>query len=159
MRIVQVKVYHFDELSKAAKKIALDSHRDVQVESEDWADLIVGDASDIGLKISSFDTYEDEIEGELTQDIRKCIELIKKNHGHNCATYKIAIETETKLSDSNLSLKELQSIESEFLDNLLREYLDMLNNHLNYLTSDEGLAEYFDAKWYEFTEDGKRFKF
>lgn len=54
MRIKEIKVYAFDELSDEAKDKAINKLYDINVGYE-WWDSIYEDARNIGLEIESFD--------------------------------------------------------------------------------------------------------
>ena len=60
----QITVYSFSELSDSSKQKAIEDNRYISVK-ENWWENVYEDANNIGLKITSFDDYRGEIEGEL----------------------------------------------------------------------------------------------
>ena len=135
-------VYKFDELSEKAKANALSLLRDINVEYE-WWEFTCDDAERIGLKIEGFDTYRGEIEGKLTEDTVDVAKNILREHGEICETYKLA---KNFLYERD---------EEEFERAIKKEYLSMLANEYDYLTSDEAIIETIQENDYEFTESGK----
>jgi uncharacterized protein (DUF2342 family) len=64
VRTVQTKLYNFEELSKEAQQKAIDNLRDINVDYQGWDEHIMDAAFDCNLKITSYDTYHGNIEGE-----------------------------------------------------------------------------------------------
>lgn len=162
MKTIETKVYQFDELSDKAKEKAIEWGRDLNV-SHDWWDFICDDASNIGLKITEFDTYRGTIDGKFLTSGADVAREIIKNHGPNCGTYKTAIQFETDKAkifanpnDDNNDEK-LDELEENFRRSLLEDYILILKNEYEYMTSDEAVIETIRINEYDFTEDGKRF--
>lgn len=84
-------LYKFDELSEDAQGKAIEHLYDLNVD-HDWWDCIYEDAARIGLTITGFDTYRQEISGDLTVGLPECVRLITAEHGEKCDTYNTAIE-------------------------------------------------------------------
>lgn len=138
-------VYTFDELSDDAKQKALEDNSEINVEYWEWWDSIEGDANEIGLDITEFDTDRQTIGGKLTDDLQGVCKAILANHGKNCDTYKLAEQWQHKHGEDN---------EQEFLKALLGEYLQMLIQEYEFCTSDESIADTLIANEYEFTKEG-----
>ncbi len=164
MRTVRTKVYQFSELSDKAKQNAIDKLYYINVEDE-WWESMYEDAAEIGLKITGFDIDRgDFCEGDFTLSANEVAQNILNNHGEQCETYKTAenfmkewqpvfntyMETET--GDDVL-----MELEHDFLKSLCRNYLAMLRNDYEYMTSEAAIIETIEANEYEFTVDGKRF--
>jgi len=175
MKIVEVKIYSFNELSKEAQQKAIEKFRYYQVE-DNWWECTYDDAAEIGLKITSFDLDRNKhAKGEFTKSFFDVIDAIKTNHGESCETYKLAIGYETTynnlvhthsdgISTEVVSEENEQSfdecadeLESEFLNDLLECYADMLQEESEYLVSDECVTEFIESNDYEFTEEGNRY--
>jgi hypothetical protein len=159
MKIVKTKVYQFKELSETAKKKALEKLYDINVDY-DWWDSVYDDAEQIGLKITSFDIYHKDITGELTLDIQESCKAIMENHGEKCETYKTAktyLEQFNKISDENRE-DENEDLTAEYEHDLLEDYLVMLSNEYDYMTSEQAIVETIEANEYDFTEDGRIFR-
>lgn len=174
MRTITTTVYLFSELSEQAKKKAIQECWDYNV-SHNWWEDIYKDAERIGLKISGFDIDQrGNIQGKLTASLFECCDLIHKEHGEECSTYKIATDymkqwsdLVTKHSDGINTDKvaegneadfdnEADELESDFLKALCTDYLVMLRNEYEHQTSDEAIVETIEANGYEFNEDGTR---
>ena len=155
MKLVEVKIYSFNELSKEAQQNAIEKFRYYQVE-DNWWECTYDDAKTIGLKLTSFNLDRNKhAKGEFNKSFFDVIDAIKKNHGESCETYKLAIGYETTYNnlvhthsdgintevvseehseDFEDTFKELQE---EFLNDLLECYADMLQEESEYLVSDE----------------------
>lgn len=138
--------YKFDELSGESKERALEELAYINVDNE-WWDCTQDDAREIGLNITSFelDRYQ-HITGELLDSIANICEAILANHGESCGTYKIAKKFRHRTGEDNEEL---------FLKELLNEYLSILNNEYEYLTSEESIVETIESNEYEFSIDGR----
>lgn len=146
-------LYKFEELSKEAKEKAIESLYDLNVDHE-WWDSVYDDAENIGLKITSFDIDHHEIEGKFINTAIFTAEAIKKNHGESCETYKTAMEYFSErekvinaererlisngenLSEFNPNEVGMDEVDAKFLKSLLEDYLIMLRNEYDYLTSE-----------------------
>lgn len=164
-------LYTINELSPAAREKAIDKNRDWNV-MEDWWDGVYDDASQIGLKITSFDLGRGhEIGGEFTESAESCAHSIVGDHGHDCETFKTAnaylTERDELLSvwpkdddgefeDVYLLDDKLDDLDDEFLHAILEDYLVILSHEYDYLTSDEAIVESLETNEVEFTEDGGR---
>lgn len=137
-------VYKFEELSEEAQQNALEKLYDINVDWS-WWEYIYDDAKDIGLEITSFDLYHNDIEGRLTEDLPTVAQRILDNHGDVCETYQLAKQWQHKHGEDN---------ETEFLKLLLGEYKSLLEREYEYQTSEEAIKETIDANEYEFTKEG-----
>lgn len=144
-----VNIYTFAELSPEMQSKVLDNYRDINVDHA-WWDYTYDDAEQIGLKITSSDIDRRDIEGHFVEHPSTVITTIMENHGDATETYKTAV----KYKDA-FTLAVDEDTEQEFLKELLEDYLQMLSNEYDYLTSDEAIKETILASEYEFTESGK----
>lgn len=165
MKIIETKVFSFEELSKEVKQKVLEKYYDISV-SDQWWDLTYDDAKEIGFHIQGFDLDRGSyVKGKLLGTAESTAELIKENHGDTCATYKTAHEFLIELSAlKDLAAKEerdldgeIEDLESDFLDKLCTCYLKILRDEYEYLTSEESIIETFEANEYTFTAEGKMF--
>jgi hypothetical protein len=162
-----ITYYKFDELSDRAKQNAIDKLRDINVDY-DWWDYVYDDAETIGVKITGFDIGRGSYCEMEFQDSRVGVaELILKNHGEMCDTYKLAktfLEDMGKAMPDNYDELEydeqvkiddaVDELKDEFENTLSGEYLSMLRQEYEYLTSDEGIIETIECNEYEFDADG-----
>ena len=169
MRTIEVKVFHFDELSDDAKQKALDKLRynDCQY---DWWDSIYEDAKEIGIKLDSFELDRNRhCTGEFLLSAVEVAQNILNAHGDKCETFKTATEfikdwepvfhnymDETHEDyESRKCEDEMMSLEDDFRKSILEDYSIMLQHEADYLSSDEAIKESITANEHEFTEDGE----
>lgn len=138
-------VYDFDELTPDAQAAAIEKLYDINVDF-DWWDNVYYDAEQIGLKITEFDTYRGTIGGHLTEDMGTVCKLILDNHGLTTSTYVLAEKNLHRHGEDNTE---------QFEKDLLEEYLSILRDDYEYLTSEEAIIETIHANEYEFYEDGR----
>jgi hypothetical protein len=165
MRTIRIKLYKFNELSESAKQKAIESLSDINVDFE-WWESIYEDAKNIGLEITGFDSAY-YCTGQFINDAEDTAELILKEHGESCETYKDAeefmrkfIPTKEKYESENegwyfRDTDESEEMAQDFLNDLLEDYRIMLRNEYEYQTSEEAIIETIEANEYEFTQDGK----
>jgi len=176
MKTIETVVYEYDELNDKAKAKARDWYSQVSAVLDNWWDCTHEDAEQAGLKLTSFDldsaSFVRNLEGHFVVSAIECSEAILANHGEHCATYVTAkayceaidalpelppedspdyAETERRLCES------VDALESDFLVQLLDDYTALLQQQLEYVESEEYLAEGIRANEYTFTIDGKRF--
>ena len=168
MKIIETRVYKFKELTEDAQDVALQEQCEINVDYEWWESVYEG-ATEIGLKISSFDIGRAQYcNGDFIDDAEDVANAIIENHGHNCETYKDAEaflteyeKFQEKLDDEFLDdyevEQDIEELESEFLQTLLEDYRIILKNEYEYLTSEEAIRETIIANEYDFTADGKLF--
>lgn len=160
MRTITTTVYSFDELNDNAKQKAVENLYDINTRF-DWWEYVYSDASEIGLKIRSFDLYRNDIDIDFNLSAAEVSQNILNEHGETCKTHEIAIEflnehnpIFSEYLETEEGEDELIEIESKFLKQLSNEYLTILKNELEYLESEEAIIETIQANEYEFTEDG-----
>lgn len=175
MKTIRIKVYKFAELSEKAQEKAIDSLRYINVEHGWWA-YTYEDAENIGLKITGFDLDRPNYcEGELLHSLTEVCNLIVKNHGENCDTYKTAKSFLTKwgklvkdhsdgidinkvCEDKEYEFYQLaDELGNEFKKALCEDYKIILQHEYDYLTSDEKIKDTIITNEYDFTADGKKF--
>ena len=180
MRTIETTVYKFDELSDKAKQKAIENLYDLNVDDE-WWENVYEDAANIGLKITAFDLGRAcYVEGHFTQDALGVADVILREHGEQCETYKTAYKyvedywqlycqedadmlcmpgkardwdfvTYTEYGDP----ENLEDLNKEFLRSLCEDYKIILQNEYEYLTSEEAIVETIQANEYEFTAEGE----
>lgn len=175
MKTIQTTVYEYSELSEKAKAAA----RNWWLESgglDDWWRCTYEDAEQIGLKLTSFDlcsaSFVRNLEGHFIVSAIECSEAIFREHGEHCDTYKTAkafdaandalpeLPSEDSPEYGEIERRLCESVdanEADFLDALLRDYAKLLQQQLEYMESEEAIAETLTANEYTFTESGKRF--
>lgn len=147
MKTIALKLYSFSELKPdIAKKVILQLS-DINV-NEDWWENMYTDAAMIGLKITSFNADLSIIQGKLTSPINHVIREIVENHGKNTDTYVTAMRYKNIYSDDT------DALEIEFLHDLLKNYIKMLKEEYDFLTSDEEIKNSIEINEYTFEVDG-----
>lgn len=172
MRIKEIKVYPFDELSGDAKEKVIGNMADINVYYE-WWDYIYEDAANVKLKLTGFDIDRASYcKGDFVEYAEDTAKAILEQHGEKCGTYSTAvtfladskalfIEFPDKPDDEGHDLNEdarneaQEELNAEFLYSLLEDYRIILSKEYDYLTSEEAIIETIKANEYEFTEDGK----
>lgn len=163
MRVQEIKLYKFDELSDDAKEKAREWYREGYDGQFEW-EYILDDSKGIGLKILELHPIGTRgcNKGEFITTARECAEKVLKNHGENCETYKTA---RAYLKDIDaLELDEdgdfvdedtADEVTKDFKYSLLENYRIMFEKEVDYQNSDEVVDESIIANEYEFTEDGE----
>lgn len=171
MRIEEIKIYIFDELSETAKENARDWYR--QGFDYDWWDCTYEDAKNIGLKLTGFDLDRNRhATGKWLWSALETAHKIIEDHGEHCETYQTAKdylvtrdELVKKYSDGTDQVtedneydfdQECDDIDADFLRSLLEDYSILLQKEWEWMNEDEQVDEAIRANEYEFTEDGKR---
>ena len=175
-----VTLYEFDELSEEAQEAALCSLYNINVD-HDWWDCTLADAHAIGLTIKEFDIDRKTIKGELHEYPLDVFKLIRENHGVRCNTLETATayhrqyirafvewykaQTQESNPASHWKRKdwleefkfedEAKEVEADFVQALLEDYLVMLRDEYEYLTSRVEVVESIKANGYLFNELGK----
>lgn len=169
-RTVRTKVFFYDELSKAAKQVAVTDNSDINVDY-DWWDGTYDDASEVGIKLNGFDLGRGQsIDGVLEDSAKDVAKAIVDAHGKTCGTHITAkaylkeltvIEVKAALigaDDDAGSEDEIEALDEQFKKDILHQYWLILQREYNYLQSDESIIETIKVNEYEFTEDGHRFR-
>ena len=178
MRIIETKVYQFEELDEQTKQKAIDNCRYKNIDNGDWYEFIQEDLSLVGIELRSFDINRGNYAHLFIDDMYISCEKIIKFHGENCETYKIAqryIEKYDSIKDKidNLECienddsdeehlnklchldRDLEDLDEEYEKEFSEEVLSMLRKEFEHLTSDEHIIECFDINQCEFTDQGK----
>lgn len=164
---ITTTVYTFDELKdEKAKAAARDWLREC-VMSDNWWAQVYEMAKRDGVNITGFDLYrKDDCTLEFTDGAFNVANIIKKEHGATCDTYKAAIayiEAITALPDTGNDEEESRNaqagdeIEAAFLKALSRAYFKMLRDEAEDMESDAYLDDCLTGNEYTFTATGKRF--
>lgn len=169
-KIIETTVYEYHELPTETAKAAARQWLSEAATDSEWWDTDYQDALDVGLKITGFDLERRGITIEIETSAPEVAETIIGNHGKECETYKAAhdylreldtigaaCDAEDGTPERNTWEAKREEIDGDFLKELRRCYLHMLDSDYEYLTSAEHLAEFAEANEYTFTETGKRF--
>ncbi len=164
MKTKTINLYSFDELSEKAKSKAIENLYDINVNHE-WWDSTYEDAKNIGIKITGFDTgRRNDITGEFILSSHEVAANIIRDHGETCETNKTAqtfldstnsVQCEYPDGEGEEYESQMMELEDEFLNSILEDYLTILRDEYEYLTSDEAIIETIQANEYTFTEIGK----
>lgn len=176
MRIIEVKLYKFNELNEEAKKKALDKLQLINVEFNNWFDSDYEDANRVGIKITGFDLGRaNSISLEFIEGAEEVAREILKEHGEGCDTFEAAtnflkdkdnlvyelsdkIETERVAEGNEEEFDErCDSLEEEFKKEIEACYFKQLHSSYEYLISEEAIKETIEANEYEFTEEGEKY--
>ena len=161
MKILEFKVFTFDELSDKAKERAREWYRGAGLDYE-WWDSTYDDAAQIGLRITSFGLDRNRFAtGEFTKDAQTVCDLILANHGVSCETHKTALKFKNDFNDLKSPSEDYDDkfgeLKEEFEKSLLEDYSIILQKEYEYLYSNESVDENIKANEYTFLESGKRF--
>jgi hypothetical protein len=164
MRVIETKVYKFEELSDEGKQKAVEKLYDINV-SHDWWKHLYEDAANIGLKLTGFDLDRNRYAaGNFTLAACEVAANIFRDHGETCETYKTATDFMEEwqpafnkyMETEGYELEqELIRMESEFEESLIEDYSILLQKEYDYQTSEEAIIETIEANDYEFTEEGE----
>ena len=167
MKTIEINLYQFEELSADAKTNAIDSLSDINV-SCDWYSYHLDEAEELGLHIDTFDIHHTmSASGNFILSANEVAQNILNSHGEQCSTYKTAKTFMHKwlplfskyMQEEGEELEsELMELEDEFLNNLLKDYVKIMDDDYDYLTSDEAVEETIKANEYYFTKDGKIYR-
>jgi hypothetical protein len=167
--VTRTDVFKFDELSDAAKQKAVENLYDLNVSFE-WWDSVYEDAETIKCKIKGFDLGRANDIDFTCPDVHETATLILENHGDQTDTYKLAEQylkdhdkiieeaerdEDGELADEYAVVRLLDDLDAEFIRALGEEYLSILRQEYEYLTSEEAIIETIRANEYEFTEEGR----
>jgi hypothetical protein len=168
MKTKTLEIYDFDELSESAQDVALDEVRRIN-DDYGWWDSVYEDAKDVGIILESFDLdrsrhakgYFRHCDGGLD-----CAELIVKNHGEICETYKTAtvyLADRDKLMrtpiegdfDETALVNLLDDLNTDFLQSILEDYSMLLQREYEYICSKEAIMETIGCGGYTFNVNGQ----
>lgn len=173
----ETKVYSFSELSEQGQQKAIENNCYINTEYE-WWDFTYSDAKEIGLKIDGFDLDRNKhATGEILVSANDSANKIITIHGKESNTYSIASEflsewakrveyysdgiTKDQVTEDNERDfdNDADDLESYFLNNLLKEYANILQNEYDHRTSSKAIKETLIDNNYEFTEEGNIFNY
>ena len=178
VREVTFKLYKFNELSDEVKEKILDDCRFIMVEYFNWWEFVCKDAENIGLEIVEFDLDRMSIVIKLNTSVLDSIEKAMEYFSNDSKPFTIAkyyYDSIMELADSakvkeylkdnpdddicdaiyNLSLDDL--FYDDYVYDMRKVFLKMLEDEFNCLTSDAVIIDMFEANDYKFFETGKIF--
>lgn len=171
METVKVKIYTFEELPEDIQQKILEKFYDINI-FYDWWEYTFEDAKNIGLKINTFELDRGRnITGEFYDNASEVAQNILNNHGEHCQTHITAfnfleewqpifseyMNEDSELYESEEAERRLIDIENEFLNDLLSDYLSLLDKEWEYITSEEAIKESIIANEYTFRKNGEQF--
>ena len=164
-----IEAYQFYELSESGKEKAIESCYDLNVDFE-WWEQVYEDAGQAGIKITAFDIDRGSYcELDFIDSGAEVAHYIIDNHGEMCDTHQTAKEYLTKRDetvkaaplDENMDFvdqweldQELDELREDFKKAIAEEYLSILRQEYEYLTSEAAIIETIEANEYEFTAEG-----
>ena len=167
----QITVYTFAELSSDVQDKIVSRFADINVDF-DWWECVYEDAERVGLKISGFDLYPMNIAIEFTDDAVFTAAKILSEHDGDTRTLALAFDAGrddlVKKHSDGIRLDivaednedafdtECADLEADFLRALGREYLSILEDRYEYLTSREAIVETIEVNDWLFTVEGIR---
>ena len=167
-------IYKFDSLPDEGKEKALENLYDINI-SVEWWDYIYEDAKNVGIKITDFNLDRGSYcKGHTVENVEVVCNLIIKNHGRQCETYKTAesyFETRRQIYgkypltytddycgaddyDEYGRIYELRQLSEDTTGAILEDYRVILQKGYGYLTSEKAIIETIKANDCEFTADG-----
>lgn len=172
MRTIETIVYNFNELDKKAKLKAIEDNRYFYVQ-DNWWQNVYESAEEIGLEITEFDLGRGRhINGKFIKDVESVADYILKEFGEICEAYKVAenyqrerdniLEKAEKdqhgdFTDLYTLDNELDALDTEFKNDLLKYYLKCLQLEYDFYMSDEFISDFLINNEYDFLQDGTRF--
>ena len=174
-----IEAYKLDELSESGKSKAIQSLYDINVDFDWWAH-VYEDAKRVGMRITGFDVDRGSFcDLEFIDSGEEVARSILDTHGETCLHDTGVTREQAKLYitardtlilecqqnweggelidedalDSNLD--ELDELYDEFKKAMSEEYLSMLSQEYDYLTSEEAIINAIESNGYEFTEEGE----
>jgi hypothetical protein len=172
-----VTLYSFTELSDDAKEKALENMGLCNVDYG-WWETVYEDAKSLGIIITESDTYHSTIDGRLELSLLESCKVVRNNHGKHCGTYKTAKQylseycsafvewlsyqdTEDEEDWTRLDWfkdfewsEEAEDITKNYRMAMLEEYIVLLREEYEYLTSEKAIIETIEANEYLFDESG-----
>ena len=163
MKTIIINLYEFKELSKEVQEKVIQDNWNINVEYSNWWEGVYEDSQRIGLKLTGFNLDYNTIEGEFLLSPIEVSQNIINEHGENCNTFKLSLDFQEQWQpifndymneeSANYESRELeikmQSLEDNYLKSLLKEYLKMLNNEYEYLTTKEAIINSLDGNTFE----------
>jgi hypothetical protein len=163
MRTVSTNLYSINELSDSVKAKVLDKYR---YEFSDWyyQDITYDAHESSHMSIDEFNLDHSYIVCEFNTGAKDTAHTVIKNHGESCASYTIASNFLSALSslesqpDDERTDALVAGLEEDFMEDMGKYYLNMLESEYDNCTSDEYITEMLEVNGYEFTEDGNRYR-
>jgi len=176
-RQMPVTLYSFTELSDDAKEKALENMGLCNVDYG-WWETVYEDAKSLGIIITESDVYRSTIDGRLELSLIDSCKIVRKNHGKHCGTFKTAKQylseyctafvewlsyqdTEDEEDWTRLDWfkdfewsEEAEDITRNYRMAMLEEYIVLLREEYEYLTSEKAIIETIMANEYLFDESG-----
>jgi hypothetical protein len=167
MKIIEIKLYKFDELSEQSQAKAIKAH---QINTNyDWWDCIEINAKECGVIVESFDTYRGDINLSFKWEANDVAHGLIHFWGAESDIGKVSqtfIDERTKLHEYHAEeFSQPQNTLEEDEDNLVdyfhgdvsNYFLKQLCDELEWIESDEYAKEYLSDMDYDFMEDGTEY--
>lgn len=167
MKTISINLYSFDELSKEIQGEVISNFQSSATECN-WWQSVYDDAEEIGLKLEDFGmdsaSFVRNLQGNFTLSAHEVAANIVRDHGADCETLKTAQTFLDAVNTTQLKYdehegeeyeNEMMEIEDKFLNGLLSDYTDMLQEQLKYEESEEAAKETIKANDYFFFQDGE----
>ena len=175
MRIIETKVYEFDELDIQTQEKVIENNRTINVDSDFWYQCELDNFKHgLKIKVNEFDIYRREINITIEDSFdtaQSIVDFFGEESSIVCSA-KIFIKDRDALvkkygegnDKDGYSVKEeywseydeeIEYLEEEFRREIAEEILSMLTSQYEYEISDDGIKETIIANEYEFTEKGK----
>jgi hypothetical protein len=167
MKTITINLYSYNELSEKSQQKAIELLHDLNLEHE-WWKFTYEDAERVNLKIDSFDLDRaDYCKGHFITVAETTATLILKEHGEESTTFKTAkaflndyLPKKKQFEKENpgwhfTHQDEATELEEDFLEAILKCYLKILKDEVEYRESKEQILESIHANDYLFFEDGK----
>ena len=174
MRIAQMKVYQFDELSEEAKEKTLEKLRDINVDYDWWEPYYEGfceELRDIGIEAEDFGfdlgrgAYLYINKGYFANEERFLNSAgvdLRRREAKDALQYGIELCTEHLGGGDAYNYCDPNNLEDvnicEYLKDVLRGFWKELRDAYDHLISDEAVIETIEANEYEFSEEGELFR-
>lgn len=148
MRQETVKTYKFNELSEKVQQEVIDGYRWIAVEDSDWWESIADEIKEQGGDLVQFDIYKGTIQMDIVLSPIEFAKAIVANHGSSCHTYIISED----FINGEMSGK-------EYVEAISEQYLSILRQEYEYLTSDEYVRMEIIDMDEEYFEDGTGYQY
>lgn len=174
MRIAQIKVYQFNELSEEAKEKAIEKLRDINVDYEWWD----GELEDFKRELREIGIEAEEIFFDLNYggyiyinkggvfDERRLLKVasidLRRREARDALTYGIELKTRYLGGGGGYNYFDPDNFPKvnicEWLKEKLEDFRKELSDTYDYLTTEEAVTETIEANEYEFLEEGELFR-
>jgi len=157
MRTIKVDLYKLEELSEKVQEEVIERLCTCNIDYDWWAG-VYDSASNEQIKITSFNMdrcYSCNI--TFMESEMATAELIVEGHGKESDTYKISKEFIREVSelDAEVDEDQIEYLNHEYEHDISQEYLKILRDEYEWLTSEESIRESIICNEYEFTNEGK----